>query len=63
MHALLYFRKQIWVQARKSLHDQADIHARLMSRYRQGLSFFWSHAQIVLNVSIQSPSGGILSSS
>ncbi|EIM92043.1 OPT oligopeptide transporter [Stereum hirsutum FP-91666 SS1] len=35
MHALLYFRKQIWVQSRRSLHEQPDIHARLMSRYRQ----------------------------
>jgi len=41
MHAFLYFRKQIWVQARRSLHEQADIHARLMARYPQGdaLSF------------------------
>ncbi|KAF8907710.1 OPT oligopeptide transporter [Gymnopilus junonius] len=35
MHAFLYFRKQIWVQARRSLHEQPDIHARLMSRYEQ----------------------------
>ncbi|KAE9403059.1 OPT oligopeptide transporter [Gymnopus androsaceus JB14] len=35
MHAFLYFRKQIWIQARRSLHEQPDIHARLMSRYRQ----------------------------
>lgn len=35
VHAFLYFRKQIWVQARRSLHEQPDIHARLMSRYRQ----------------------------
>jgi OPT family small oligopeptide transporter len=35
MHALLYFRKQIWIQARRSIHEQADIHARLMARYRQ----------------------------
>jgi len=35
MHAFLYFRKQIWVQARRSIHEQADIHARLMSRYAQ----------------------------
>ncbi|KAJ3571959.1 hypothetical protein NP233_g3403 [Leucocoprinus birnbaumii] len=35
MHAFLYFRKQIWVQARRSLHEQADIHARLMARYPQ----------------------------
>ncbi|KIJ32419.1 hypothetical protein M422DRAFT_76535 [Sphaerobolus stellatus SS14] len=35
MHSILYFRKQIWVQARRSLNEQPDIHARLMSRYRQ----------------------------
>lgn len=36
MHALLYFRKQIWVQSRRALSEQPDIHARLMSRYPQG---------------------------
>ncbi|THG97283.1 hypothetical protein EW145_g7646 [Phellinidium pouzarii] len=35
VHAFLYFRKQIWVQARRALHEQPDIHARLMSRYPQ----------------------------
>ncbi|KAF8577798.1 OPT oligopeptide transporter [Ramaria rubella] len=35
VHTLLYFRKQIWVQARRSLSEQPDIHARLMSKYRQ----------------------------
>jgi hypothetical protein len=35
VHAFLYFRKQIWVQARRSLSEQPDIHARLMSRYKQ----------------------------
>jgi OPT family small oligopeptide transporter len=35
MHAFLYFRKQIWTQSRRSLHEQPDIHARLMSRYPQ----------------------------
>ncbi|KAI0044897.1 OPT oligopeptide transporter [Auriscalpium vulgare] len=34
MHTLLYFRKQIWVQSRRSLSEQPDIHARLMSRYK-----------------------------
>ncbi|KAH6903907.1 OPT oligopeptide transporter [Coprinopsis sp. MPI-PUGE-AT-0042] len=34
-HAFLYFRKQIWTQARKAMHEQPDIHARLMSRYPQ----------------------------
>jgi hypothetical protein len=33
MHAILYFRKQIWTQARRSLSEQPDIHARLMARY------------------------------
>ncbi|KAI0739693.1 OPT oligopeptide transporter [Daedaleopsis nitida] len=35
VHAFLYFRKQIWIQARRSLSEQPDIHARLMSRYPQ----------------------------
>ncbi|KAF8526000.1 OPT oligopeptide transporter [Hysterangium stoloniferum] len=35
VHTFLYFRKQIWVQARRSLNEQPDIHARLMSRYTQ----------------------------
>jgi OPT family small oligopeptide transporter len=35
MHAFLHFRKQIWVQARRSLHEQPDIHARLMAKYPQ----------------------------
>ncbi|KZT68237.1 small oligopeptide transporter [Daedalea quercina L-15889] len=34
-HTFLYFRKQIWVQSRRAMHEQPDIHARLMSRYRQ----------------------------
>lgn len=34
-HALLYFRKQIWVQSRRSMSEQPDIHARLMSKYPQ----------------------------
>lgn len=32
-HTILYFRKQIWAQSRKSLSEQEDIHARLMARY------------------------------
>ncbi|KAI0044883.1 oligopeptide transporter [Auriscalpium vulgare] len=35
MHTVLYFRKQIWTQARRSLNEQPDVHARLMSRYPQ----------------------------
>jgi OPT family small oligopeptide transporter len=35
VHAILFFRKQIWTQTRRALHEQPDIHARLMSKYRQ----------------------------
>ncbi|KAG9041979.1 hypothetical protein FS837_011505 [Tulasnella sp. UAMH 9824] len=35
VHAFLYFRKQIWTQAKRSLSEQPDIHARLMSRYKE----------------------------
>jgi len=34
-HTFLYFRKQIWTQARTAMHEQPDVHARLMSVYRQ----------------------------
>lgn len=36
VHSILYFRKQIWLQARRSLSEQPDVHARLMARYPQG---------------------------
>lgn len=36
VHAILYFRKQIWMQCRRTLAEQPDIHARLMARYREG---------------------------
>ncbi|KAI0087604.1 OPT oligopeptide transporter [Irpex rosettiformis] len=34
-HTFIYFRKQIWVQSRRSMHEQPDIHARLMAKYPQ----------------------------
>lgn len=48
VHALLYFRKQIWIQSRRSLHEQPDIHARLMSRYKQVPD--WWYASIFLSM-------------
>jgi hypothetical protein len=39
-HTLLYYRKQIWNQARRSLSEQPDIHARLMSVYK-GVPDWW----------------------
>jgi len=35
MHIFLYYRKQIGVQARRSMSEQPDIHARLMSVYKE----------------------------
>ncbi|KAG7440074.1 OPT oligopeptide transporter [Guyanagaster necrorhizus] len=35
MHAILFFRKQIWIQSCRALHEQPDIHSRLMSKYKQ----------------------------
>ena len=35
VHIFLYYRKQIYVQARRSLSEQPDIHARLMSVYKE----------------------------
>ncbi|KAJ3783364.1 OPT oligopeptide transporter [Lentinula aff. detonsa] len=34
-HSFLYFRKQIYVHARRSISEQKDIHSRLMSQYPQ----------------------------
>ncbi|KAJ7644816.1 OPT oligopeptide transporter [Roridomyces roridus] len=34
-HAFLFFRKQIWAQSRRAMHEQPDVHARLMSVYPQ----------------------------
>ncbi|PPQ65048.1 hypothetical protein CVT26_015744 [Gymnopilus dilepis] len=45
-HALLYFRKQIWTQSRRAMHEQPDIHARLMARYPQVPE--WWYATIFL---------------
>ncbi|KAI0740140.1 OPT oligopeptide transporter [Earliella scabrosa] len=42
MHTILYFRKQIWIQSRRSLSEQPDIHARLMSRYPQVPEWWYS---------------------
>ncbi|KAF8631657.1 hypothetical protein AX17_005059 [Amanita inopinata Kibby_2008] len=47
-HALLYFRKQIWTQARRAMHEQPDIHARLMSHYPQVPE--WWYAIIFLSM-------------
>ncbi|KAK0442537.1 oligopeptide transporter [Desarmillaria tabescens] len=44
----LYFRKQIWTQARRAMHEQPDIHARLMSQYPQVPE--WWYAIIFLSM-------------
>lgn len=47
-HAFLYFRKQIWTQARRAMHEQPDIHARLMSAYPRVPE--WWYASIFLSM-------------
>jgi hypothetical protein len=34
-HAFLYYRKRAWVDAHRSLSQQSDLHARLMSVYQE----------------------------
>ena len=34
-HTFLYYRKQVWVYARRSLSEHHDIHAHLMSKYKE----------------------------
>lgn len=51
MHTFLYFRKQIWTQSRKSMNEQPDIHARLMSVYRQVPE--WWYASILCKYLVQ----------
>ncbi|KAH0835722.1 OPT oligopeptide transporter [Lanmaoa asiatica] len=51
-HAFLYFRKQIWVQSRRSMDEQPDIHARLMSKYKQVPEWWYG---IIFGASVSSP--------
>ncbi|KAK1224966.1 hypothetical protein PQX77_012115 [Marasmius sp. AFHP31] len=46
-HSFLYYRKQIWRQARRSLREQPDIHARLMSQYPQ-VPDWWYYVTFVV---------------
>jgi OPT family oligopeptide transporter len=47
-HALFYFRKQIWAQSKRSLREMPDIHARLMSKYKEVPD--WWYAMIFLSM-------------
>ncbi|KZV83488.1 small oligopeptide transporter [Exidia glandulosa HHB12029] len=40
VHTILYYRHQIWHHAGRSLRERPDIHAKLMSRYRQ-VPHYW----------------------
>ncbi|KAL7278030.1 OPT oligopeptide transporter [Trametes coccinea BRFM310] len=48
VHALLFFRRQIWVQSRRSLSEQPDVHARLMSKYPQVPEWWYSTVFVVM---------------
>ncbi|OBZ67243.1 Sexual differentiation process protein isp4 [Grifola frondosa] len=49
-HTFLYFRKQIWVQSRRSMSEQPDIHARLMSKYPQVPEWWYGIIFVVMFV-------------
>lgn len=51
-HTFLYYRKQIWVQARRSMSEQPDIHARLMSKYQQVPDWWYA---VIFGKSVQIP--------
>lgn len=38
VHAILYFRKPLAIHMFRSLGEQPDVHAQLMTKYRQGKS-------------------------
>jgi hypothetical protein len=46
--ASLFFRKQIWTQSRRAMHEQPDIHARLMAVYPQVPE--WWYASVFLSM-------------
>jgi len=48
VHAALYFRRQIWLQVGRSLGEQPDVHARLMSRYPQVPEWWYLSILIVV---------------
>ncbi|KAF8901367.1 OPT oligopeptide transporter [Gymnopilus junonius] len=57
-HAFFFYGRQIWTQARRSLYEQPDVHARLMSRYARvpewyyGLTFVSMFIFAVISIEI-----------
>ncbi|KAF5347710.1 hypothetical protein D9756_010325 [Leucocoprinus leucothites] len=57
-HCFLFYRKQIWTQVRCSMREQPDIHAHLMSWYKQvsewwyACIFFFMFAFSVITITI-----------
>ncbi|THH02009.1 hypothetical protein EW026_g784 [Hermanssonia centrifuga] len=49
-HTFMYYRKQIWVQSRRSMSEQADIHARLMAKYPQVPDWWYAVIFVVMFV-------------
>jgi OPT family small oligopeptide transporter len=47
-HSFLYFRKQIWTQSRRAMHEQPDIHARLMAVYPQVPEWWYAIIFVVM---------------
>ncbi|KAI0757887.1 OPT oligopeptide transporter protein-domain-containing protein, partial [Irpex lacteus] len=49
-HTFVYYRKQIWVQSRRSMSEQGDVHARLMSKYPQVPDWWYAVIFVVMFV-------------
>jgi OPT oligopeptide transporter protein len=52
-HTFLYYRKYIWTHARRPLSEQRDIHARLMSVYKEVPNWWYLTIFGLLNVFFQ----------
>lgn len=48
VHAFLYFRRQIWVQARRSLSEQPDIHGASVVTVVLAVSYSFSSFDVAL---------------
>lgn len=49
VHIALYSGKDIWHQARRSIHDEPDIHARLIAKYRE-VPVWWYAATFLVSL-------------
>ena len=51
VHTALYYRGAIWTQAWRGLHDENDIHSRLMRKYRE-VPLWWYAGVFLVNLAM-----------